>query len=187
MLTIQAGLLAAHNKKQEKIKDKWYYDPAIITGSSSRDVAEGIRAEIKLKAAPAAGAKTITIKGNMVLDYATGNTKQYTLNNIPLKMDIESEGIQTEIGRVKIYPTAGITVNNTTYAKFNVSGDAPIIGVDVKGNDDTRKLRAATNIGAGTSTGIAFVDPPKAVTLMVTVREIRTEEVPLNLTLSIGG
>jgi|GEM_PF-4221319 hypothetical protein len=94
-------LLAAHNKEQQKIADKWYYYPAIITGFGSDHVDSGIRATIQLKAAPAPGAKMVTVEGTMALDFDTGNasTLAQTGSNLLSLIHIEGRSNRLEVNQ----------------------------------------------------------------------------------------
>ena len=180
-------LLEAHKKENEQNAGKWWHDPSMITDYGKHPFEPGIWTDITLKSVPAPDADKVTLSGNIILQYDTGETQTDTLADLPLKMDIETEGVETKIGKILIYGTGSVITDDTRYWSYNVKGDADILNVEVLGNDDTRIMKESTQGRGVTSTGFALHESTdvETVSLKITHRIIRNEEIPVDLTLNL--
>jgi hypothetical protein len=180
-------LLEAHKKENEKNAGKWWHDPSMITDYGEHPFEPGIWTDITLEAAPALAANNVTLTGRIVLQYDTGKTQTDTLADLPIKMDLEENGIETKIGKVLIYGTGSVVTDNETYWSYNVEGDADMLMVEILGNNDTIKMKESTQGRGVTSTGFALHESTdlETVTLKIVYRIIRNEEILLGLTLNV--
>jgi len=178
-------LLEANKKENEQNAGKWWHDPSMITDYGKHPFEPGIWTDITLKSVPAPDADKVTLSGNIILQYDTGETQTDTLADLPLKMDIETEGVETKIGKILIYGTGSVITDDTRYWSYNVKGDADILNVEVLGNDDTRIMKESTQGRGVTSTGFALHESTnvETITLKITHRIIRNEELPIDLIL----
>lgn len=180
-------LLDAHKEENSKAIGKWWHAPYMITGYGKHPFEMGIWADITLKSVPAPHAGKVTLSGNMILQYDTGETQTDTLADLPLKMDLETEGVDTKIGKLLIYGTGIVITDDETYRRYNVNGDADILSVEVLGNNDTQKMKESTQGRGVTSTGFALHESTdvETVSLKITHRIIRNEEITVDLTLNL--
>ena len=180
-------LLKADARANEQSVGKWWHEPEIITAYGEHPFQDGIWVDITFSAVPSIDADQIDLTGNLVLQYDTGETKTDTLTNLPLKMDLETDGIETKIGKILVYGTGGVETEDARYWSYNVVGDAEIISVEVLGNNDTKNMLESTGGRGVSSTGFVLLQPTdlEMVTLKIVSRVLRNEEVPLDLTLNL--
>lgn len=181
-------LLEADAIEKEKSAGKWWHEPEIITAFGKHPYQEGIWLDITFSAVPAIDADQINLMGNLVLQYDTGETKTDTLSNLPLKMDLETDEVETKIGDILIYGTGAVETEDTRYWSYNVDGgNVEIISVEVLGNNDTTKMLDSTGGRGVSSTGFLLHESTdlEMVTLKIVSRVLRNEERPLDLTLDL--
>lgn len=180
-------LLKADAIEKEKSAGKWWHEPEIITAYGKHPYQEGIWLDITFSAVPSTDADQINLAGNVVLQYDTGETKTDTLTNLPLKMDLETDGVETKIGDILIYGTGAVDTEGTRYWSYNVDGDVEIVSVEVLDNNDTSNMLESTGGRGVSSTGFVLHESTdlERVTLKIVSRVLRNEEVPLDLTLDL--
>lgn len=180
-------LLKADAKEKEKTAGKGWHDPNIITAFGKHPYQEGIWLDITLNAVPSINADQINLTGNLVLQYDTGETKTDTLSNLPLQMDLETDGVETRIGNILVYGTGGVETEDARYWSYSVVGDVEIVSVKVLGNDDTSKMMESTGGRGVSSTGFVLLQPIdlEMVTLEIVYKVLQNEEIPLDLIVEI--
>jgi|SRR6056297_33075 len=180
-------LLKADAKAKQESVGKWWHEPEIITGFGKHPFQDGVWVDITFSAVPSMDADQIELTGNLVLQYDTGETKTDTLSNLPLKMDLETDGVETRIGNILVYGTGGVETEDIRYWSYNVVGDVEIVRVKVLGNDDTSKMLESTGGRGVSSTGFVLLQPIdlEMVTLEIVSKVLQNKEIPLDLTVEI--
>jgi hypothetical protein len=182
-------LLAAHKAIDAEWLEQGFAveSPLSFAGVGDHANEKDVKVGITLKAAPAAGAKMISVEGTVALNFIDASSaKTTTLKAIPTEMAWDSPGMDTPIGPVKIEPGSSMSTDDAHYQGYQVvSPNAPIIAVKVVGGDASEEVQA---MGMGLETGMFVIkgDAPQTVDLEVTYAATETREMPFKLSFGVG-
>jgi hypothetical protein len=182
-------LLAAHKAIETEWIEQGYAveSPVSFAGIADHTNDKDVKVGIMLKAAPAAGAKMISLEGTIALNFIDASSaKKTTLKSIPTEMGWDSPGVDTPIGPVKIEPGSSMSTDDAHYQGYQViSPNAPIIAVKVVGGDASEEVQA---MGMGLEPGMFVIkgDAPQTVDLEVTYAATETREMPFKLSFGVG-
>jgi hypothetical protein len=181
------NLLSYHQEKIELLKEKGFLNNEQVINfigvgnySENRD----LKFETIIYAAPTRGAKEITLKGEITLNFISNDEKELALKGIPVGQSDDNGGIQTEIGNISIRPSITLTMEDVEYYIFDLITDVSIIGIDQAG-DKTRS--EVQRLGMGLEANqLVFREVPEMTdfNVLYSIPEKRT--IPFELKISVG-
>lgn len=143
-----------------------------------------VEVTLDIDAAPAKGARTMTLTGNLVMDYQDDSKIEEITLEMPFKNSIQTP-VPTKIGAITIISSGSLTTGEgVQYQTYYLESDVPLTSVKVVGGDDSKEYK---EMGMGLeSNSFVFKNEPENVTFLLGVTSVKSVDVPLNLEFGIG-
>jgi len=143
----------------------------------------GFIAQAKVHAMPKPGTKSVKVEGVIAMINTADGEKKVEVKNVPSHWN--SEGIDSEIGMIKIADSGSASMNDISYNIYRVQCKLPVASVKVVGGDDSAEAKEKINLGIERNE-IVFKKIPETLDLIITVNNSEVIEIPFSLDISIG-
>jgi len=148
------------------------------------DVQKGeLQMNIDIDGAPQKGAKTMSLRGNLVMEYEADGESDEVALELPFKDNIQTP-IATQLGEIKIMAAGSVTTTDgTVYNSYYLESEVPFASVIADGNSN----EAYKAMGVGLEQNhFVFLTEPEKVLFQLKTKAITAIEVPFELEFGIG-